>query len=355
MDLVSSHHIEKNDWPTSASELQSPTYAHEWFSACIKAFRDDIAINFLATTKHDHVNAIAPLYAITKKGIIWYEIIGVSKLNEPGGLIYADKESLIQLCKSIIKKGRPTHLGRLPAGDLSIEVFEKLAAKHGIIFKIPNTGSPFIEINSNWDDYLLKLPSRRKQDFRRARRRLSDQGEVYVDFYYPDQTDLNRLLDKAFGIEQANWKGRNNSAINCRPDLKRFFTIYCRYLSQTRKLVISALLLNGAMIAVQLMVQHSNRWWVLKIGYDERWAKYSPGIQLMFETIKEAFNRKLDAFELLGTEEQWINIWPHKTHQFTSIVYFPFNLRGVGALIEEAGSKYLSPLMSNPFIKKNPV
>ncbi|MES9830444.1 MAG: GNAT family N-acetyltransferase [Candidatus Thiodiazotropha sp.] len=278
--------------------------------------------------------------------------MGVSKLNEPGGLIYADKESLTHLCNSILSKGVPTLLGRLSTDDHSIDVFSELASKRGLIFKIPNTGSPYVEICSSWDDYFQQLSSRRRQDFRRARRRLSDQGEVSVDFYCPDQTKLNRLLEDVFQVEQANWKGRNKSAVNYRPDLKRFFTVYCRHLCQSGDLFVSTLRLNRQMIAVQLLAQHANRWWVLKIGYDERWAKFSPGMQLMFETIREAFKRNLTAFELLGTEEKWIDIWPHKTHQFTTLVYFPFNLRGLGALIAEAGYKCLSQVWRSDYLSK---
>jgi hypothetical protein len=46
------------------------------------------------------------------------------------------------------------------------------------------------------------------------------------------------------------------------------------------------------MIAVQIIVENAERWWVLKIGYDNHWSKYSPGMQLMFDTIEQAFYAK---------------------------------------------------------------
>jgi CelD/BcsL family acetyltransferase involved in cellulose biosynthesis len=226
-----------------------------------------------------------------------------------------------------------------------VRAFENTAGKRGLILKIPNTGSPYIAIETSWDDYCNTISSRRRQDFRRARRRLNDQGEVTVDFHTPNLDELDNLLEEAFVVEQANWKGRNKSAINCRPDLKRFFTVYSRSLCESGKFIMSSLRLDGKMISVQLLVEHSRRWWVLKIGYDERWSKYSPGMQLMFETLREAFNRKLDGFEFLGSAEDWINIWPHKTHQFISLAYFPFNINGIAALIAEAGSKCSSRLL----------
>jgi CelD/BcsL family acetyltransferase involved in cellulose biosynthesis len=346
MDLFSERQTTTSFWPSTASEFQSPTYEFEWFSACARAFHADSSRCLITTGNEDSLQAVAPLFVTKKSGISWYEIMGVSKLSEPGGLIYSNEDSLITLCNSIISKGKPTLLGRLPANDLAIEVFEKIAGKRGVVIKIPNNASPYTKIESSWDDYFHKLSSRRRQDFRRARRRLNDHGKVSVDFHSPNQEELDHLLAEAFQVEQSNWKGRNKSAINCRPDLKRFFVAYSKSLCESGKLVISSLRLDGKMISVQLLVEHSRRWWVLKIGYDEHWSKYSPGMQLMFETLKEAFNRKLDAFEFLGTDEDWINIWPHKSHRFTSLVYFPFNISGITALVVEASSKYSSRLWS---------
>jgi CelD/BcsL family acetyltransferase involved in cellulose biosynthesis len=346
MDLFSECQTATTLWPSTASEFQSPTYEFEWFSACATAFHDDSSRRLISIINDDGLQATAPLFATKKRGITWHEIMGVSKLNEPGGLIYSDKDTLIRLCKLILSNGKPTLLGRLPENDLAIRVFEKTAGKRGMILKVPNTGSPYTEIESSWDDYFNKVSSRRRQDFRRARRRLNDHGLVSVDFLSPSREELDQLLEEAFQVEQANWKGRNKSAINCRPDLKRFFIAYSRNLFDSGKFIIGSLRLDGKMIAVQLLVEHSKRWWVLKIGYDERWSKYSPGMQLMFEALKEAFYRKLDAFEFLGSDEDWINIWPHKTHRFVSLVYFPYNFSGMTALIAEASSKYSSRLWS---------
>ncbi|MET0068353.1 MAG: GNAT family N-acetyltransferase [Candidatus Thiodiazotropha sp.] len=344
MDLFSENTESDTDWPVIPVQFHSPTYDFEWFAACADAFYD-YSVRCPITIDHDNqLSAVAPLFKLKKKGLTWQEIMGVSRLHEPGGLVYSDGRSLDALCQSIVKRGRPTLLGRLHSEDPVIETFEKTAHKRGILLKVRNTGSPYIEISSGWDDYFQLLSSRRRQDYRRARRRLSDHGEVSVTFSLPNQGNVDQLLEEVFRVEQASWKGRNNTAINCRPEMKQFFKTYARSVCTNQQIVISSLQLNGESIAVQLLVEHAKRWWILKIGYDDEWKKYSPGMQLMFDTLKEAFDRKLDAIELLGTEEQWISIWPHKTHEFFSLVYFPFTFSGITALIMEGGEKVLSKL-----------
>jgi CelD/BcsL family acetyltransferase involved in cellulose biosynthesis len=344
MDLFSDNYPGNIAWPSLHSQFQSPTFELAWFSACANAFHQQDERSLITIEEDESLLAVAPLSLFRRKGIIWQEIMGVSKLNEPGGLVYADEESLSLLCRSIVNRGLPTELGRLFAEDISIQSFEKLSSNRGLLFKVSNTGSPYIERSTSWEEYFSKLSSRRRQDYRRARRRLSDHGDVTVEFTYPTPQNLEPLLEETFRVEQANWKGENKSAINCRPELKRFFTQYCHKLCSKQQLLISALRLNNKMVAVQMIVEHAERWWILKIGYDDHWSKYSPGMQLMFDTIQEAFARKLDAIELLGTEEQWVNIWPHKTHQFVTLVYFPYNLKGITALCLEASSKLISRL-----------
>jgi hypothetical protein len=68
---------------------------------------------------------------------------------------------------------------------------------------------------------------------------------------------------------------------------------------------------------------------VLKIGYDERWAAHSPGIQLMWEVLRHAFERRLASVELLGTAEPWLSIWTTRARAFQTLGFYPWSLRGL--------------------------
>ena len=36
----------------------------------------------------------------------------------------------------------------------------------------------------------------------------------------------------------------------------------------------------------------------------------------MNEVIHYAFDKKLEAFEMLGTNQAWLNVWPNKLHEY---------------------------------------
>jgi CelD/BcsL family acetyltransferase involved in cellulose biosynthesis len=68
------------------------------------------------------------------------------------------------------------------------------------------------------------------------------------------------------------------------------------------------------------------------MGYDERWAQCSPGIQLTLETIRYVFEQGLEGYEFLGSEESWQMTWPHDSRAFLTLALYPISIRGLVAL-----------------------
>jgi CelD/BcsL family acetyltransferase involved in cellulose biosynthesis len=88
--------------------------------------------------------------------------------------------------------------------------------------------------------------------------------------------------------------------------------------------------------AAQLAVESDERFWLLKIGYDEAFARYSPGNLLMRETVRYAANRGLLSYEFLGTPEQWTRMWTDRIRACVSIRAYPARPWGVAALVADA-------------------
>ncbi len=74
----------------------------------------------------------------------------------------------------------------------------------------------------------------------------------------------------------------------------------------------------------------------MKIGYREEFARCSPGMLLMAETIRYAASRGLASYQFLGNAESWTRIWTHDESQSVTIRAYPFRARGVGALAADA-------------------
>jgi hypothetical protein len=43
----------------------------------------------------------------------------------------------------------------------------------------------------------------------------------------------------------------------------------------------------------------------------------------MNEVVKYAFDKHLEAFEMLGTNQAWLNIWPNRLHEYHNFRLYP--------------------------------
>jgi CelD/BcsL family acetyltransferase involved in cellulose biosynthesis len=187
----------------------------------------------------------------------------------------------------------------------------------------------------NWDAYHAGLTSHTRSELRRRQRKLRELGEVGVQFVLPTEAEASALLHEAFEVEAKSWKGRAGSAILQRNDLREFFTNYGLESARRGELHISMLRLDGKAIAMHVATVDGRFYRQLKIGYDEQYSKYSPGLQLLLETVRWSFERGLQTHEMLGSEEAWSREWASGVHRCTNTMFYPFSARGVVGLLRD--------------------
>jgi proline dehydrogenase len=80
---------------------------------------------------------------------------------------------------------------------------------------------------------------------------------------------------------------------------------------------------------MQLAVEWSGRYWLYKIGYDEKYARCSPGTLLMLHVLRDAAARGLTGFELMGDAEAWIaDLWTREAHECVRVRIYPYTAAG---------------------------
>jgi CelD/BcsL family acetyltransferase involved in cellulose biosynthesis len=161
-------------------------------------------------------------------------------------------------------------------------------------------------------------------------------GPVAFEVVCPDEGNVDRYLGEVFRVEAAGWKGRKGTAILTDARARRFWSTYARAAARLGMLRLFFLRIGDATAAVRMAVERAGRLWELKIGYDERFARHSPGILLTHETLRYACRRGLAAHEFLGVAEPWHRWWPLETRPYASARFYPFSLAGGVALCEDA-------------------
>lgn len=312
-------------WNNLANRFPTPLLRHEWFVAAARAFCPPGRLSVVIAHHNGTLTGIAPLVAGTS-ATDSLELLGGAHLYEPSGFLYQNEEGLRELVSGIRALRRPVFLNRLAHGSREVQVLSEACRTRALFSTKTADGAPWLPISGTWTDFEAQLSSHRRYTLRRARKRAEELGPVTMEILSPLPEDVDPMVEQVMKVEQASWKSGNGTAMTSREPIKQFFESYCRAAAHQKLLRTCMLRINGQAVAFQLALQHAGRFWVLKIGYDEAYARCSPGILLMHETIRHAFEQGLEAYEFLGTDESWIHMWTDQLRAYVSVRAYPLSL-----------------------------
>lgn len=129
------------------------------------------------------------------------------------------------------------------------------------------------------------LGPKKLKELRRQRNRLAEHGEVTFHVARtPD--DVAAALDTFLTLEASGWKGSRGTALQQRAGDEAFIRRATSDLAARGQCEIVTLKAGDAAVASGVMIRHLDRAYYFKIGIDERFAKYSPGVQLTLDVTR---------------------------------------------------------------------
>src|SRR4029079_14801308 len=143
----------------------------------------------------------------------------------------------------------------------------------------------------------MKLSSNWRSSLRRGRRKAEELGSVHFQVTAPKPSELPKMLSEMFRVEAANWKGKKGSALLNDSHRRQFYEQYAGTACEKGILRMGFMTIEGRIVATQLAVESRGGFWLLKVGYDETYAKCSPGNLLLVETLKYAVAQGLQSYE----------------------------------------------------------
>lgn len=321
-----------SEWEKLAALMGTPMLSHAWTLACTEAFCKEEELCIITVRSQGNLVGVAPLVRVKTAGGGRLELIGVSSLYEPSGLLYRNEEALSCLVRAMMGYGLPVVLARIPSDSPVIPQMRSVVSSPGMVIVGGMSYSLTVPVASGWEEYVAALSSRRRYDLRRARRRAEEAGPVAVRIFSPGPGEIDKGIAEFVRIESAGWKDRNSSSLRRREALKDFFQRYAALAAESGAFRFAFLDIEGTPVAAQLSAVYAGRFWVLKIGFDEAWSRCSPGWQLLAETMKYAFEAKLTSYEFLGSNEPWLHGWITESRSYRAVGCYPATLRGMCGL-----------------------
>jgi CelD/BcsL family acetyltransferase involved in cellulose biosynthesis len=136
-------------------------------------------------------------------------------------------------------------------------------------------------------DELLQeaLGAKKLKELRRQRNRLAEHGAVHFNIARTPE-GVAAAIEMFVQIEASGWKARRGTALVQDEGDAAFIRRATVALAATGQCEIVSLRAGEVPIAAGIVLRHRDRAFFFKLGVDERFAKFSPGVQLTLELTR---------------------------------------------------------------------
>jgi hypothetical protein len=124
------------------------------------------------------------------------------------------------------------------------------------------------------------IGAKKRKELRRQRKRLADAGEL-TSSTSNEPAAVAAALGDFLALEASGWKGRAGTAARADDGIRAFMESAVTALAREGKARIARLTAAGRPIAALVTLQSGATAWCWKIAYDEAFARFSPGVQLL--------------------------------------------------------------------------
>jgi CelD/BcsL family acetyltransferase involved in cellulose biosynthesis len=292
------------------AHASSPFLRPGWLDAWWRAFgRGELEV--IARKDGDRLTGILPL--AHEGGVVR----SASNDHTPDYGFVADRDGARELADAAFSRGpRRVRLEYLDGATADVATFLDAARSAGYrsITQVSER-PPHVAVEGSWENYEQELDSKVRRDLARRRRRLEEEGPVSVETDRGEER-LEELLEEGFRLEGSGWKLARGTAINSRPETRRFYIDVARWAAGRGSLRLSFLRTGGRAVAFQLGIEENRIYYFVKGGYESNYVRFAPGKLLVQSLLERAFEQQqLSRFDFLGGDEPFKLEWTQRRRE----------------------------------------
>ena len=335
-------------WQRLALRRGTPMQQPGWAESFIESFAHVGKLRLMTAGPRGAPTAVATF--VVRPGLASpLEALAVREISEPWDVLAATPMAVCELAEKLARERRALFIPRIPEDSLAVAAVRAAYRKRGIVRFAQTDAYPTLALDESWKEPESKFNAGRRSDFRRARRHAEKQGRVTFEILSPTPVELPALLEEAWTVEEAGWKGERGSSLTKDTHRGQFFRRYALAAARTGILRVGFMRVDGKAVAMQLATEADNRLWLSKIGYDEAFARCSPGQQLMLALVRWAAGRGIRSIEFLGQREPWTDMWTKNVTRCVSVRAYPFTPMAMATLAVDTAA-----FLRNKLEKKKP-
>ncbi len=203
-----------------------------------------------------------------------------------------DRDAPIEAATQLLRRAREAGAHALVLNDVALDgaamtALKQVLTRDGLK---PRVLSSYIRasLDATQDDETLlrdALGTKKLKELRRQSHRLEEHGPVTFDVARrPDE--IGPALETFLQLEASGWKGKRGTALVQHVGDATFIRRAVPALAETAQCEIITLRAGTTPVAAGIVLSHQDRAFFFKLGIDERFAKYSPGVQLTIELTR---------------------------------------------------------------------
>lgn len=203
----------------------------------------------------------------------------------------------------------------------------------------PGLAGPRLVLPAEPGQVLAGVSHGLRNQYRRKLRALSRQGEVRLRTATAEsaEVDLELFLD----LEASGWKGRQGTAIRCRPSTLALYREFAGAAARRGYLRLQVLEVSGRAVAADLSCAFGGGVHMLKTGFDETCAESSPGLVLRGLALEAAVADGYRSYDLLGAAEPYKLRWGGAPRPTASVRAY----RGAGSRLRHGYWRTARPVL----------
>ncbi|WP_407188943.1 GNAT family N-acetyltransferase [Bradyrhizobium centrosematis] len=203
-----------------------------------------------------------------------------------------DRDGSIEAATQLLQQARQAGAHALVLNDVALDgaamkVLKQVMERDGLT---PRVLSSYIRasLDATQDDETLlrdALGAKKLKELRRQRHRLEEHGPVTFEVARrPDE--IGAALETFLQLEASGWKGKRGTALVQHAGDAAFIRRAVPALAETAQCEMIMLRAGATPIAAGIVLRHQDRAFFFKLGIDERFARYSPGVQLTLDLTR---------------------------------------------------------------------
>jgi CelD/BcsL family acetyltransferase involved in cellulose biosynthesis len=322
------------DWERLRTDEVTPFTSLDYVCAHVEALRDGDRPCLVGLFEDGRLTALAPLVRRGRRPRRLEWLDGETRSSA----LYCDEDRLERLIDAIYALRLPIACQTLVPGGATERVLDARRPRGWTTLTRTWTSAPCLPLDREDPDPLMRLSRNRRSQLRRKLRRAGDLGEVEFAMHRAGE-DLDEAFDEFVRLEASGWKGRAGTALAHDRQQRETLRRYLLAPAVREATRIASMRIGAQTVAMHLDVAFGGRLWSVKTAIDEDYKDVMPGFLIYEFTIRSAAEEGLTAYEFLGERELVKEIWGGEPVELHRRRFYPPNVTGLTALVDEVGRK----------------